>query len=208
MGVESRVGNMGSKSRIVVNQGMTKFANKADSIQNIDQGLIDDALTVMDVEIGTSESYRILGNPENVKTYSGLGLNSGDPLEHQTSSKLTAKLGATNINNKTGLGDMVPGAGGQDESFYSASNTIEHASSGFNKTKEKLKDSLFDSSYHERVFNITKKGHEHKVGRLKDRNGNLYRVSPTSVTIELDKMQVHSMSSSQHNPHNNLSKDA
>ena len=89
---------------------MTKFANKADSIQNIDHGLIDDALTVMDVEIGTSESYRILASPENIKTYTGLGLSSDNPLEHQTASKLTAKLGASTHKN-TGLGDMVPGSG-------------------------------------------------------------------------------------------------
>ena len=128
---------MGNKPRIV-NQSLTKFANKADSVQNIDQGLIDDALTVMDVDIGTSESYRIIASPENIKTYTGLGLSSDLPLDHQD-SKLTAKLGAS-IKNNTGLGDMVPGSGLQEESFYSASNTIDPASSGFDRTKMSLFD--------------------------------------------------------------------
>ena len=79
--IVSKVANLGNKPRIV-NQSLTKFASKADSVQNINQGLIDDALTVMDIDIGTSESYRILAGPENIKTYTGLGLSSDNALEH------------------------------------------------------------------------------------------------------------------------------
>ena len=84
MTVVSKVANLGNRPRIVNHplKSLTKFATKADSVQNIDQGLIDDALTVMDVDIGTSESYRIIASPENIKTYTGLGLSSDNPLEH------------------------------------------------------------------------------------------------------------------------------
>ena len=82
--VVSKVANLGNRPRIVNHplKSLTKFATKADSVQNIDQGLIDDALTVMDVDIGTSESYRIIASPENIKTYTGLGLSIDNPLEH------------------------------------------------------------------------------------------------------------------------------
>ena len=48
------------------------------------------------------------------------------------------------------------------------------------------------------------------MGNFKDRNGNPLKISSTNVAKDMDigKMPIHSLSSSAHNPHNHISKDA
>ena len=60
------------------------------------------------------------------------------------------------------------------ESFYTASNSIEdNSSSNFNKTRQLLNKSIYDTNFHERIRNVTKYGHPHEIGPFQCRYSNM-----------------------------------